>query len=168
MRHQKHVHCNYLKKLHYILSTFLEGMPWLMRKMATKMSPSQDVKQEGDKFQVKVTTGFMIKEWKFTIGEEFEEKPFPFKSETAKVCFLVHMLEYLLLPTIWECDIGFDERIDHKLYHYLPKYEGKFPSHRLPTLSSFETILNVEKGQDNIHFPLSVWHKYIHIQITVV
>lgn len=51
------------------------GVPWLMRKMLKRFNHSTEIVQDGDKFDIKLCTGFMVKEWKFTVGEEFEEKP---------------------------------------------------------------------------------------------
>lgn len=57
------------------------GLPWLLRKLAGKMSPTTEVRQDGEKFHVKLTTGFLTKDVKFTVGEDFEDGGMAWKKE---------------------------------------------------------------------------------------
>jgi fatty acid-binding protein 3 len=49
------------------------GVGLVMRKMAGAATPVQDIKVNGDEYEIKTTTTFKTTEVKFKLGEEFEE-----------------------------------------------------------------------------------------------
>ena len=61
----------------------------MFRKIATRFSPTTDIVQDGDKFQIKFVAGFKTKEWKFTVGEDFEDKPMGWSNDTMIVRILL-------------------------------------------------------------------------------
>ena len=67
------------------------GVPWLIRKMLKRVNHSSEIVQDGEKFDIKLCTGFMTKEWKFTVGEDFEDKPMGWSNDTMIVS-IVNML----------------------------------------------------------------------------
>ncbi len=56
-----------------LFCVILPGVPWLIRKAAVRSNPTLVVKQEGNKFDMKLTSMFITKEFKFTVGEDYEE-----------------------------------------------------------------------------------------------
>ena len=45
----------------------------MIRKMVGAGKPDLDIKQDGDKFEIKLISTFKNRENNFTVGEEFEE-----------------------------------------------------------------------------------------------
>ena len=50
------------------------GANFLVRKMASLMSPGLEITQDGDAFIIKLLSTFMPQESSFTVGTEYEEK----------------------------------------------------------------------------------------------
>jgi len=69
--------------------------------MLKRFNHSTEVVQEGEKFDIKLCTGFMTKEWKFTVGEDFEEKPMGWSNDLVIVSiqrFILWKFPLWLLP----------------------------------------------------------------------
>jgi len=49
------------------------GVGFVTRKMAVSLSPTIEIKQEGEEYSIKTSTTFKTTELKFKLGEEFEE-----------------------------------------------------------------------------------------------
>ncbi|ESN94088.1 hypothetical protein HELRODRAFT_87779, partial [Helobdella robusta] len=50
------------------------GVPWLVRKLASKSYPTLEITQNGDEFSSKLVSLMHTFDVKFTVGTEFEER----------------------------------------------------------------------------------------------
>ena len=55
------------------LSCILSGANWFIRKMASSSSPTLEITQQGNKFDIKLQSMVVSRESHFTVGEDFEE-----------------------------------------------------------------------------------------------